>query len=83
VIKKPRLPQRLSLYWQACPVRLIYSRNRHRAFQSANPRREDKIRVPPNEKVNVIRHDHVTVNRNIMLSRSARRVILEDGGESI
>ena len=39
--------------------------------------------MPANEKVNVIRHDHVTANRNIMLSRSARTVIPKDSGESM
>jgi len=33
--------------------------------------------------VNVIRHDHVTANRNIMLSRSARTVIPKDGCDSM
>jgi hypothetical protein len=33
--------------------------------------------------VNVIRHDQVTANRNIMLSRSARTVIPKDGCDSM
>jgi len=33
--------------------------------------------------VNVIRHDHVTTNRNIMLSRSARTVMPKDGCDSM
>jgi hypothetical protein len=38
---------------------------------------------PPNEKVNVVRHDHVATNRDIMLCRSACAVISKDAGESM
>jgi hypothetical protein len=47
------------------------------------PTTKGQTRVPPNEKVNVIRHDYVTTNRDIMRSRSACRVIPKDSSESM
>jgi hypothetical protein len=56
------------------PANPLIPQARDRAFRSTDPWRKHKIRITSNKKVNVIRHDHVATNGDVMLVDGTRAI---------
>ena len=54
------------LYWQP-RLRILGHRDSDRTLQAADPWRKHKICIASNEKMDVIRHDHITANCYVKL----------------
>src|SRR5437016_13652662 len=56
-------------YWRP-RLRIPGHRDRDRTLQAADPWRKRKIWITSNEKMDVIRHDHITANSDVKLLQS-------------